>query len=250
MKKENFNRKIFKIAKALVRLFYSKRQIIGEFPDEPCIFVGNHSQIHGPIGCELFFPDSCYTWCAGQMMQLKEVPAYTFEDFWSQKPKWQRPFFKAASFVIAPLSVAVFGSARTIAVYKDSRILGTFKNSVSKLNDGKSLVIFPEHDVKFNHILYDFQDKFIDIAKLYNKVSGKNLLFVPIYVAPKLKKIYIGNGIRFDFEDDIDCQRRKIKEYLMNEITNIATTLPIHTVVPYRNIKKKDYPLNKQGENK
>ncbi len=249
MNKKKIYYQIFKYVKALVRFFYSKREIVGDFPDEPCVFVGNHSQIHGPIGCELFFPDSCYTWCAGQMMHIKEVPSYTYEDFWSQKPKWQRPFFRLASYVIAPLSAVVFSSARTIGVYKDSRILGTFKNSVSALQSGKSLVIFPEHDVSFNNIVYEFQDKFIDIAKLYHKVSGNNLLFVPIYVAPKLKKIYIGKGIRFDADDDIDCQRQKIKKYLMDEITNIAVSLPAHTVVPYRNIKKKDYPLNTQGEN-
>ena len=48
----------------------------------------------------------------------------------------------------------------------------TFKNTVKKLQEGKSVVIFPEHDVKHNHIVYEFQDKFIDIAKLYYKRTG------------------------------------------------------------------------------
>ena len=33
--------------------------------------------------------------------------------------------------------------------------------------------------------------------------------------------------------------------YLKNEITKLAKDLPVHTVVPYLNIKKKDYPKSK-----
>ena len=34
----------------------------------------------------------------------------------------------------------------------------------------------------------------------------------------------------------------------MDEITAIAESLPEHTVVPYRNIPKKDYPTNRPKE--
>ena len=30
----------------------------------------------------------------------------------------------------------------------------------------------------------------------------------------------------------------------MQEITDIAASLPLHTVVPYRNIPKRNYPTN------
>ena len=59
---------VFRFLRFFVRLFYRKPEIIGleNLPQEPCILVGNHSQMHGPIIGELFFPDA-YTWCAGQM---------------------------------------------------------------------------------------------------------------------------------------------------------------------------------------
>ncbi len=89
-------------------------------------------------------------------MCQKDVPEYAFRDFWSQKPKWTHPFYKLLSYIIAPLSACVFTNARTIGVYHDTRILSTFKNTVKKLQEGKSVVIFPEHDTKHNHIIYDF----------------------------------------------------------------------------------------------
>ena len=144
----------------------------------------------------------------------------------------------------APLSVCVFNNANTIGVYRDTRIVGTFKNTVKRLQEGNHVVIFPEHDVKYNHILYEFQDKFIDVAKLYYKKTGKEASFVPLYIAPKLKKMYLGKPIQFCAANPMDEERNRICRYLMDEITKIASSLPKHTVVPYRNIPKKYYPCN------
>lgn len=237
---------IYKIIKWLVWLFYPKMEVVGteNLPEEEAIIVGNHTQMNGPIASELYLTGNRYTWCAGQMMNTKEVPDYAYKDFWSGKPKIVRPFYKILSYIIAPLASLIFNNANTIAVYRDNRIMSTFRNTVNKLADGAKVVIFPEHDKKYNNIIYDFQDKFIDIARLYHKRTGKELMFVPLYIAPKLKKMYLGKPIRFSSETPIEEERRRICDYLMNEITDIARSLPKHTVIPYRNIPKKYYPTN------
>ena len=237
---------LYRIIKWLVRLFYIKYEVEGveNLPDEPCIVVGNHTQMHGPLASELYFPGHSYTWCAGQMMELKEVPEYAFTDFWSQKPKYTHWFYKLLSYLIAPLAVCIFNNANTIGVYRDGRILSTFKDTVKRLNEGASVVIFPEHDVKYNNIVYEFQEGFVDIARLYYKRTGKELAFVPLYIAPKLHKMYLGKPIRFNPAAPKGEEPKRICSYLMDEITQIARCLPEHTVVPYRNIPKKDYPSN------
>ena len=244
-KKKKWSR-LYAVIKWIVKVCYPKIEVVGQenLPDEPVIVVGNHCQMNGPIVGELYMPGNHYIWCAGEMMQLKEVPDYAFQDFWSQKKKWTHPFYKLLSYIIAPLSVCVFNNAHTIGVYHDTRILSTFKNTVKRLQEGASVVIFPEHNVKCNNIIYDFQDKFIDLAKLYYKKTGKELAFVPLYIAPKLKKMYLGKPIYFCADEPMDAERNRICKYLMDEITEIAQSLPEHTVVPYRNIPKKDYPSN------
>ena len=241
---------LFKLIKLFVKLFYPKMEVIGieNLPEEPCIIVGNHTQINGPICAELYCPGKHYTWCAGEMMHLKEVPEYAFRDFWSQKPRWTHPWFVLLSYLIAPLSVVVFNNAHTIGVYHDTRLIGTFKSTVKRLQDGNSIVIFPEHDVTYNHIIYDFQNRFIDVAKLYYKKTGKQVSFVPLYIAPKLKQMHLGKPIQFNPEVPMDEERDRICQYLMGEITEIACALPEHTVIPYRNIPKKDYPKNTAKE--
>ena len=237
---------VYKFIKWLVWLFYPKTAVAGaeNLPDGPCVVVGNHTQMNGPIACELYFPGRHYIWCAGEMMHLREVPAYAYRAFWSQKPKYIRWFFKLASYVIAPLSALVFNNADVIGVYHDARIMSTFKETIEKLRGGARIVIFPEHDAPHNHIVYDFQDRFIDVARMYYKKTGEELNFVPLYVAPDLKTMYLGEPVRFDHTAPIAAERRRICGRLMDAITDIAVSLPLHTVVPYRNIPKRDYPTN------
>lgn len=239
---------LFKFIRGLVRLFYPPVKTEGteNIPEEPVIFVANHCHMHGPIVGELYMPGKPYIWCAGQMMHLEDVPDYAFRDFWGYKPRRSRWFYRILSYMIAPLSVCIFNNARTIGVYHDARIVSTFKKTVEVLGNGKSVLIFPEKDANHNHILCEFQEKFIDVAKLYYKRTGKCLQFVPVYLAPSLKKVCIGKPTRFQPDLPMDQERRRICDYLMEEITQIACDLPEHTVIPYRNIAKKYYPTNKE----
>ena len=235
----------------LVWLFSPKMTVEGaeNLPKgEACIIVGNHCQMNGPIACELYSPVDRYTWCAGQMMEWKEVHTYAYQDFWSQKPRWTHPFYKLLSYVITPLAVLLFNNAQTIPVYRDARVMITFRKSVSRMLEGASLVIFPEHDAPYNHILYEFQERFVDVARLYFKKSGRAAAFVPLYIAPTLGRMVYGKPVRFDPLAPIERERERICEAMREEITALAEALPRHTVVPYRNIPKKYYPTNMPEE--
>ena len=244
--KKAVSRFLFRIIRGTIKLVYPKTHARGleNLPDEPAIYVGNHTQMNGPIVGEIYFPVDALTWCTHEMMVLKEVPAYAFQDFWSQKPRWTHPFFRLLSYVIAPIAVIIFNNAKTLPVYRDMRVMETYRKSVETLCAGKSLFIFPEYDQKYNHILYEFQDRFIDTARYYYRKSGKAPLFVPVYLAPKLKTFYFGRPVRFDPSAPIKEERERIKAYLKEEITRMAESLPRHRVIPYRNIPKRDYPYN------
>ncbi len=240
--------RLYRLIRFLARLFYPKMKVVGaeNLPDEPCVIVGNHAKTNGPVSCELYFPTERYTWCTGEMMNLREVPDYTYRDFWSHKPRYIRWLYRLASYLIAPLSVCIFNSANCIGVYHDMRIVGTFQETVEKLQGGANIVIFPEHNVPRNNIICEFQDRFIDVAKMYYRRTGKSLSFVPLYVAPNLHTLYLGAPIRFDTAAPLPQERRRVCGALMDGVTELARSLPEHTVVPYPNIPKKQYPTNKE----
>ncbi len=244
---KKISRCFYKLVVCILKIVYRKYEFAGleNIPEEPVIFVGNHSQIHGPLATELYFPFDIRTWCAGEMMNLKEVPAYTYNDFWSEKPKKTRCLYKVASYLIAPLSAILFNNTKTIPVYHDTRILKTFKLTLSNLQEGKSILIFPEHKEKHNHIVCDFRQKFVDVAKMYYNKYGKTISFVPFYLSPELRKICFSKPITYCPENDITEERNRICNYLMDSITETAISLPEHTVIPYRNVDKKQFPKNK-----
>ena len=238
---------LYKVIRAMVSVCYKKRKFIGQenMPDEPALYIGNHTQLHGPVTCELDFPAKKYIWCTGQMMNFKEIPAYAFVDFWSHKPKKVQWIYKILSYLIAPTSY-LFNRADTIGVYKeDSRIINTYKNTIRGLSEGANIVIFPECPTEYNDIVNEFQDKFIDVARLYYKKYGKCISFVPMYNAVKLKTVVLGKPIQYNPDVPIEEQRAYICNYIKEEITRMAKELPRHKVVPYLNVNKKEYKFSK-----
>jgi len=233
-----------RVIRKLADIIYPDMELVGELPQEPCVVVGNHCQTHGPIVTEVRLPFDHYTWCAWQMMDRHEVAEYALADFWPEKPRRVRWLYWIASRLIVLPASYIMTHARTIPVYRDTRCLTTFRRSMEKLGDGYSMVIFPECAQRYNNIIYDFQDRFIDLARMYYRKTGVRLCFVPMYLAPKLKKIFFGEPIRYDPEPPFPQERQRIKQALMDSITQMAVSQPLHTVIPYRNIAKKDYPKN------
>ena len=193
----------------------------------------------------MYFPTRKYTWCISNVMEKEVAQKYIYTDFWSKKSVITRPFFKLLSYIVVPLSVYIFNHADTIPVYKDARILKTYKITMEALEDNANIVIFPESSEEYNDIINNFQDKFIDVARLYYKKTGKELSFVPMYNAVRLKKVVFGKPIKYDPNIPMDIQRDNICEYLKKEITMLAKELPRHKVVPYANIKRRKQHYSK-----
>ncbi len=244
-----FTAVLYKPIRGLVRLVYPKTKVVGaeKLPAGAAIIVGNHSQLHGPIACELYFPGEHAIWCAGEMMSLREVPAYAYRDFWSYKPKPLRPFFRLASFLIAPLAVIIFNNAGCIGVYRDRRVISTLRRTAECLKEGKRVIIFPEKAEPGEGFLYAFQEGFVDAARAYCRQTGEGLSFVPLYVTPQLHAMYLGDPVPFDSKAPIALERQRICREMTSAILALARALPEHRVVPYMNLPKRDYPSSRKG---
>ncbi len=242
----------YKAIKWLIWKLSPKMRVDGleNLPEGGAVIVGNHAHMYGPIAAELYIKDNHHIWCAAQMMELKEVPAYAYQDFWSMKPWYIHWYYRLFSYLVAPLCVLVFNNANTIPVYHDARVMITFRQTLRLLRKGEKIVIFPEHTVPHNNIVYDFQDRFIDLAQMYYRITQKEMCFVPMYTAPKLKKMVLGQPIRYRAGEPPEQERLRIKEELMDAVTRLGRSLPPHTVVPYAVIPRKDYPSSQGDEQK
>ena len=106
------------------------------------------------------------------------------------------------------------------------------------------VIIFPEHDPPYNNILSTFQDRFVTVARQYYRRSGQTVSFVPLYIAPTMHTMYLGRPVAFDPSVPNREECRRVCDELTQRITDLATGLPLHRVVPYRNIPKTQYPYN------
>ena len=240
---------VYRFIRYMVWVFSPKYTVEGveNLPDEPVAIVGNHSKANGPIVSQLYMPREAYTWCVGDMMHVKDVPSYAFEDFWSKKPKWTHPLFHLLSYIIAPLAAFIMTHADTIGVYHDKRVINTFKESVEKMENDADVVIFPECYEEHNNIVHEFQRGFVDLARMSYKKTKKNMAFVPVYICPALRKIIFGKPIYYDNEANPKDEAERSCNGLMDAISEIAYALPEHRVVPYVNARRKYYPTNARG---
>ena len=241
---------VYKVVRGLARVFFRRPEYIGteNLPEDPCVLVGNHAQMHGPVLSEVYLPGPHAVWCNAEMMDIRQVPDYAYRDFWSKKPARVRWLYRIASYLIAPVSACVFGNALCIPVYHDMRIVNTFRQSLSCLEEGKRIVIFPEQAVPHNHIVYDFQDRFIDLGRMYRGRAGRELPFVPMYVCPALGRVIFGRPVYCEPAASPEQARVRVKDALMEAITALADAQPRHRVVPYPNLPKREYPYNHPGK--
>lgn len=249
--KKPLSRLVYRAACFLVARFYCPKPAfegLENLPDGPCVIVGNHAQMYGPIIADLYIPGERAIWCAAEMMRLSEVPAYAYRDFWSKKPRWSRWFYRLLSYAVAPLSVCIFNNAHCIGVYRDGRVMTTMRKSLEYLESGAKVVIFPEHEVPHNPILWDFQRGFVDLARMYAHKTQRALSFVPMYVAPRLKKVVFGKPVACAPRTRDGDPRESVCAALMDAITAMAAAQPRHRVVPYPNVPKRDYPWNRIDE--
>ena len=70
---------LYRIIRWFVWLFSPKYRLEGaeKLPEEPCIIVGNHSHMYGPIAGELYTPGPHYIWCAGDPLFLYQQESAT-----------------------------------------------------------------------------------------------------------------------------------------------------------------------------
>jgi hypothetical protein len=192
--------------------------------------------------CELYFPAKSLTWCDAPMFDKKELKKYAYQTFWGGKPKWFERFYIT---LLAPIVAYVINNADALPVYRDMRVAKTYSQSIKALKSGVNITVLPECPTEHNEIVNDFNRYFVDVARLYYKSTGKNLLFVHAYYAPSIRKTIIGKPVRFDANESIEKERNRICDYLMSEITFIAKQLECHTVVPFNNVSKKQYKKSK-----
>lgn len=183
-----------------IKFFSKKYRIIdlndGEIQNN-CIFISNHSAANGPLMLTLNLPFKFVPWGISDMCQGYRVRRrYLIDVFYRQKLKYS----KFRSFLIGTLFAIISGyiykNNGVIATFTNASLKDTMKRSISKLEQGENILIFPEDSSKgYFEVLTKYYPGFAMLSKLYFKKTQADLPVYPIYISKKKKIIIIGKPL-------------------------------------------------------
>lgn len=193
------------------------------------ILVSNHSQAYGPIEYCLSMNKTARIWTTHEIMYRKKFPDYAIFGllYDTKHPK----LVKFIAKILSPYAQALFRGAPTIPVYRDMRIITTFKKSLQTLEEGKYVVILAEEPTRHDEYVNQLNEGFINVGRYIKGKSDKKVIFHPTYLCPDLKRIVIGEGIEYIDETNKQAMVLKIRD----KISELGKELPKHKPVNYNN---------------
>ena len=187
---------------------------------EPAIFVANHANAFGPIALCLYFPVRLYPWVMHNLTDRKRCARYLEREFVSKELHLPRPFSMWLSILMADLCVGLFRHIEAIPVYQHSRrIMETISKSIVYLEEGKSILIFPEiPDAMLSRYINRFNIGFIEVAKELGKEDHETIGIYPVSVDRARRRITLGHPSAYNMSRGYGDEKRRIKAELETEV--------------------------------
>lgn len=227
----------FKGYKGFIKLFKKPTNFkyVGEKIQSPSIIVSNHVGTSAPLSFELFLQDVPLRFWGAHEMNSGLVNMYKYQTkvFYHEKRGWNIHLARLYCLLASPLTNIFYKGLNLISTYKDGRFVKTIKESFDTINDGNSIVIFPEvSDKGYLDVLEGFHKGFVVMLDYCYK-KGVDLPVVVTYYHKKSNVHRIDEKImysellqKFNTYDEIAkylCERcNKLgemcqKEYLDNQ---------------------------------
>ena len=216
----------FKGYKGFIKLFKKPTEFIyvGSKIESPSVILSNHVGTSGPLSFELFLKGvPIRFWGAYEMNSgLKKMYKYQTEVFYHEKRGWNIHLARLYCLLASPLTNIFYKGLNLISTYKDGRFIKTIKESFESINDGYSLVIFPEvSDKGYLDELESFHKGFVMMLD-YAYRKGVDLPVVVTYYHKKSKVHMIDNKIMYSELLNKFTTYDEIANYLCNRCNELG----------------------------
>ena len=115
---------------------------------------------------------------------------------------------------------------KPIPVYRGNlrEVIATIDMTAQAMMEGDNVMLFPEKPAeKYSHGGVDrFHSGFAEIGSAYYKKTGKSTTFYPVYISKKKRKMYVGDGIKFDPTAPKPEEKRRISDALYRAMASMA----------------------------
>ncbi|MBQ3064314.1 MAG: hypothetical protein IJC99_05905 [Clostridia bacterium] len=178
----------FKAFKHLLTGRYKRPEFIylGEKFQKSSIIISNHEGTDAPLSLELYGDVPMRYWGAHEMNSgLISMYRYQTKVYYHQRKHWNIHLARLFCLLATPLTNLFYKGLNLISTYRDARFRHTLRESLTALEQGESIVVFPEDASKgYFAELEGFFCGFVMLAE----VAARRGMDLPIYVTYFKKK--------------------------------------------------------------
>ena len=171
--------------KKLMHKRYPKPNFIflGEKFGSGGIILSNHEGTDAPLSLELYCDKPLRMWGASEM-NSGLIPMYKYQTrvYYHEKKHWNLHLARLFCLIASPLTNLFYKGLRLISTYRDGRFRKTLNESISAIQAGENIVIFPEDSTKgYLEELEGFHLGFVALAEYCQKKGIDAVIFVSYF---------------------------------------------------------------------
>jgi 1-acyl-sn-glycerol-3-phosphate acyltransferase len=226
MKKIIIKNNLFRFCRLCVKCFTHEYVTYSSIRNlTPAVYIIHHQNMRGPVISMAWFNTPMRPWVLSVFYRFntcfKHFYNYTFTKRFGIPKVFSAIILFPFSFFVSTL----MQSMRAIPVYRGSKtIVKTFKESISALTHGDSLLISPSIDyTDTNSSMGDMYKGFLDLEKYYMKQTGSHLAFVPLHISKGKRCIYVGEAVYFNGENDYNKEKVNVYIRLRKEFLRLES---------------------------
>jgi 1-acyl-sn-glycerol-3-phosphate acyltransferase len=201
----------------------------------PAILVCNHLGTYGPLSVMSSLPVTLHPWVAHEVTELDKAAERIRRDFVERELHLGPPVSRWVSGLIARICVALMRKLDVVPVYDQSRrIRITVERSVQLLEQGRSLLVFPEDpDVPGDEVMGELRTGFLHVARLFYARTKRAVAILPVAVNRSARGIRVGAPIPFDGAAPFRAEKLRLKRELTGTIYRLYRDIERDTATRY-----------------
>ena len=216
----------------LYRAFYPFFHCRVTFPEsfqdleEPVVFVANHYNVFGPLGFMVSVPLNIGIWMNEEMVDPESARITLQPGMKKMLPflsdrRIERICAKIAAFIAGVLTRL---SSIPVSRSQPSKLLSTMRKSISALEEGHHLLIFPETGLPDYSLtsVTPFFSGFAMLGQLYHRKTGKSLRFCPCYIDEQHRVIRVGELVTYEPDANPSEETERVSGELNRRIREMA----------------------------
>lgn len=220
---------------------------IENLPDK-AIIVSIHAAKKGPIAIATSYPKFSAMWGHhGMLGNYRERFSYLRNVLYIQKMHKNKFVATIKALYEAVFSIFIYKGMKIIGTYTDMRLLSTVRNSMGVLDEGASVIIYPEDSSEgyFDEIRSAFPG-FVMLAETYYNKKGEDVPVIPAYIATKKKRLVIGEPKYVHELQKSGLSRQEVADVFKEEINElyrkfIVTDTEANVTVKDAPVRSKEY---------